>query len=115
MTDKITSALKKYKYPLLVLMLGLILILLPTGSLKKESSQDLSTDIESRFERVLERCDGVGEAYVLISDDGIVIVCDGASRAEVKYAVTKAAEAFTGFSGDRIQILRTGTITGGAK
>lgn len=115
MRDKISTVISKYKFPLLILAVGLILILLPTGSGKNGSVKELSTDDESRFERVLENCEGVGDAYVLISDDGIVIVCDGASRAGVKYAVTKAAEAFTGFSGDRIQILPTGTITGGAK
>jgi len=115
MKDKAAEIFKKYRYPLLVLLLGLLLILLPSKSSERQSDAELYTEQELKLQRVLESCAGVGEAYVLISEEGVVIACEGASHAEVKYAVLKAAEAFTGFTGDRIEILRTEQISGGSK
>lgn len=46
---------------------------------------------------------------MLISDEGVVIVCDGAENSGVKLSILKAAEVFTGFSSDKIEILKTAT------
>ena len=101
--------IKKYKYPLTVLLVGLILIALPG---RKTDGVGQLTGDEARLQRVLEACEGVGSAGVLISDSGVVIVCDGARDVQVRYAVTMAAQAFTGYAGDRIQILNSAQ-TGG--
>lgn len=110
MTDKIKSALNKFKYPLLALVLGLIIMLLPTGS---ASSAPKAQSDEQRLAAVLQKCDGVGEVTALLSDTGAVIVCDGAEDASVRFAVVKAVEAFTGFSSDSIQVLKTAPNIGG--
>ena len=97
--------LGKYKYPLIILIVGLFLLLLPSrGSTVGSNS---ATDDEMRFKATLENTIGVGKANVLISDSGVVIVCDGAENSNVKLSIIKAAEVFTGFSSDKIEILKT--------
>ncbi len=111
MTDKLKAGLGRFKYPLLALVLGLIIMLLPvTGS---AGSDDSAQTGEQRLAAVLRKCDGVGSAEVLLSDTGAVIVCDGAENAAVRLAVIKAAEAFTGFSSDSIQVMKTAPNIGG--
>ena len=105
MGDKLKAQLNKFKYPLLALVLGLIIMLLPIGV----SSQ---TD-EQRLAAVLQRCDGVGNVTALLSDTGAVIVCDGADDAAVRLSIIKAVEAFTGFSSDSIQVIKTAPNIGG--
>lgn len=97
--------LSKYKYPLLVFVVGILLLIMPSGDKKSDSGN--ATNEEKRFEYVLESSQGVGNASVLISDDGVVVVCDGADNSNVKLAILKAAEVFTGFSSDKIEILKT--------
>lgn len=99
---KIQETVSKYKYPLLVLAVGVLLLMWPQsgGDDAADNSQ------EQRLEAVLESCVGVGECSVLLSDNGAVIVCDGADSAETKYGVLKAVEAYSGFSSDKIQILK---------
>ena len=102
----------KYKYPIIVLVIGLLLISLPKSS---NASSDKQTNLndEERLEYILQRCDGVGDVSVLISENGAVIVCDGADNPGVMLAVTNAARAFTGFSSDKIQVLKITFDIGG--
>ncbi len=110
MTDKLKIVFNKFKYPLLALVLGLIIMLLPAGS---QGTDDSALSDEQRLAAVLGKCDGVGNASVLLSDTGAVIVCDGAENAVVRLSVIKAAEAFTGFSSDSIQVIKTAPNIGG--
>ena len=76
MGDRLKAQLNKFKYPLLALVLGLIIMLLPIGG---SSSQSVSSQTdEQRLAAVLQRCDGVGNVTALLSETGAVIVCDGA-------------------------------------
>ena len=68
---------------------------------------------EQRLAAVLQRCDGVGNVTALLSETGAVIVCDGADDAAVRLSVIKAVEAFTGFSSDSIQVIKTAPNIGG--
>ncbi len=104
MSEKIKTKLLKYKYPFIVLIFGLVLLLLPSGG--SEDSEESVQSNESRLERILADVESVGEAEVLLSENGVVIACTGADSAEVRLNVTKAASAFTGFSSDRIQVLK---------
>ena len=99
------SKLGKYKYPLIILIIGLFLLLLPSRS--STGGESAATDDELRFKAVLENTVGVGDASVLISESGVVIVCDGAGNSGVKLSIIKAAEVFTGFSSDKIEILKS--------
>lgn len=102
---RIKDAVSKYKYPIIVLLIGLFLLLLPSKGTDNEKS--VATDDELRLERTLESSVGVGNVSVLISDNGVVVVCDGADNSGVKLSIIKAVEVFTGLSSDKIEILKT--------
>lgn len=103
---KMLDGLAKYKYPLIVLIVGLVLLLIPSGS-TRSSSDGVSNDDEQRLAAILESSRGVGNASVLISEHGAVVVCDGAADPEVKLSVIKSVEAYTGLGCDEIQVLIT--------
>lgn len=102
---QIKEKLGKYKYPIFVLIFGIALLMIPMGGGDDSSSEDVLSD-ESRLEALLRDVSGVGDVKVLLSENGIIVACTGAENAEVRLAVTKAASAFTGFSSDRIQVLK---------
>lgn len=98
---KALDLLDKFKYPLLILVLGVILMLLPTGSAKSEEAEG-----NERIQQMLSSVEGVGEAQVIISDNGVVVVCRGAENAAVRLDIIRAISAYTGFGSDRITILK---------
>ena len=93
--------LDKFKYPLLILALGIILMLFPSGSAKSEEAEG-----DERIQQMLSSVEGVGEAQVIISDNGVVVVCRGAENAAVRLDIIRAISAYTGFGSDRITILK---------
>lgn len=102
MADKaLLSKLSQWKYPLLLLAVGVLLLAFPTG---KKAEESVSPD--SELERVLSAAEGVGEAQVLISEHGVVVVCEGALNASVKMDIIRAVYSYTGFGSDKITILR---------
>lgn len=98
---KARELLDKCKYPLLILILGVVLMLLPTGTEKNETAEG-----DERIQQMLSRVEGVGEAQVIISDSGVVVVCRGAENAAVKLDIIRAISSYTGFGSDRITILK---------
>ena len=112
-TEKLKKQIDKYKYPLLALLLGLVIMLVPIGKSGTDKSDNNAADDEIRLETVLQKCEGVGETKVLLSENGAVIVCQGAEDPEVRLSIIKAVEAFTGFTSDRIQVLKTALNMGG--
>ena len=58
------------------------------------------------FAELLSSIEGVGEAKVLISESGVVVVCKGAANAAVRLNVTNAVRSYTGFSTEKITILK---------
>lgn len=98
---KAMDLLDKFKYSLLILVLGVILMLLPTGSAKSEEAEG-----NERIQQMLSSVEGVGEAQVIISDNGVVVVCRGAENAAVRLDIIRAISAYTGFGSDRITILK---------
>jgi hypothetical protein len=107
--DRILKKLGKYKYLLLVLFVGLVLILFPSrsgGSALSSARSDSASDEEARLEEVLGRIDGAGEVSVLCSENGVAVVCGGAESASVRLAVTQAVTRYTGLGSDRITVLK---------
>lgn len=94
--------LDKYKYPLIVLLLGLALMLIPTGS----SQTDTAQDADALLKQVLSCSQGVGEAQVIVSENGVVVVCQGAEDAKVRFDIIKAIGSYTGFGADKITVLK---------
>ena len=100
--EKLKEKLKiidKFKYPLIVLSVGLLLMLLPGFS--SASAKD-----DNELQTVLSSVKGVGEARVIVSEHGVVIVCEGSENASVRLALLEAVKAYTGFTSDKISVLR---------
>ncbi len=104
MTDwkNLLKQLDKFKYPLLVLLIGILLMLLP-GSVRSPTRDEAESD---RFGRLLSQVEGVGKSDLLISEEGIVVVCEGAENAQVRLHLLQAIRSYTGFGSDRITILK---------
>ena len=111
----LTKKLGKNKFVLIVLLLGLLLLLLPgkrteseaagTGDPLAASGIPLDTE-SSRIAALLERIRGVGEAEVLLSGNGAVVVCEGAENPHVQWDVTNAVSAYTGLGSDKISVMK---------
>lgn len=99
------ETLGKYKYLLLLLLLGLLLILWPTGGGGGAEPDEGRTESEARLEAVLTEISGAGRVSVLYSDEGVAVVCEGASSAQVRLDIVNAVSAYTGFGSDRIKVL----------
>ena len=99
------AKLEKYKYPLVILLIGLALLLMPTT----EKQTAPAPGAQEELAQMLSRVQGVGEARVLISDSGVVIACTGAADAKIRLDMIRAAAAYTGFGSDRIIILKLRT------
>lgn len=113
----LSKSLAKNKYVLMVLALALVLILLPSGKGKSEAallaqgseleSSGIPLDTESaRLSEFLSMMDGVGDARVLLSAEGAVVLCEGADSSFVRLSVTNAVSVYTGLGSDKIRIIK---------
>jgi len=100
--NKLRPALDRYKYPLLILLIGMILLLLPSSSEKAA----VTADRAAALAELLSAAQGVGEAKVLISESGVVVACRGAANASVRLDIIRAVTSYTGFGSDKITILK---------
>ena len=94
--------LEKFKYPLLVLLVGILLMLLPFSTAKSEAEDKPDRSLEE----ILSCSRGVGETRVLLSDSGVVVVCRGADDAAVRLDMIRAIHSYAGFGSDKITILK---------
>lgn len=101
-TKALAEKLRKFAWPLLVLLLGVFLLLLPTGA--KEKTPEPSA--ASALAETLREAEGVGRVRVLVSEKGAVVVCDGAENAAVRLNILRAIGSYTGFGSDRITVLK---------
>lgn len=99
--DKKAFKLDSFKYPLIVLILGVVLMLVPG-----RTSELGSSETDNPLEAVLSCTLGVGRAEVIVSDSGVVVVCDGAEDARVRLDIIRAVSSYTGFASDKITILK---------
>ena len=96
------SRLEKFKYPALILALGLALLLFPGGSEKAK----IEVDRDALLQELLSQTEGVGPSRVLISDSGVVVVCRGAEDPKVRLDIIRAVSSYTGFGSDKITVLK---------
>ena len=99
--EAIWKKLEQLKIPLLILAVGLLILLMP-GSGQKDREADENNDLQT----ILSSAQGIGQAQVLISENGVVIVCDGTDDASVKLDIIRAVGSYTGFGSDKITILK---------
>ena len=97
----IAEKLDQFKYPLVVLVIGVVLMLLPSGSSSAAGASE-----EAPMAQLLSSTQGVGESRVLISESGVVVVCQGAENARVRLDIIRAVSSYTGFTSDKITILK---------
>ena len=100
--NKKAVLLERFKYPLLLVALGIMLMLIPGG----EKSKSGLPENDALVAHVLSSVQGVGDSIVLISDKGVVVVCDGANKAKVRLEIISAISSYTGYSSDKITILK---------
>lgn len=74
--NRAVEFIKKYRYPVLILLLGLVLMLIPTGSRETETvteqvveTQEEAT-MEERLEELLSQIQGAGKVRVMLSYSG---------------------------------------------
>ena len=77
-------------------------MLMPVNS-TKDISQD-STDV--LVGKILSSAQGVGDSVVIISDKGVIVVCEGADKAKVRLEIIQAISSYTGYSSEKITILK---------
>ena len=119
----LAGTLKKNRYVLAVLAVGLLLLLLPRRSAEGPLTASAPAQSDARgdpmaasgiplaeeSERVaalLSAARGVGAARVLLSAGGCVIACEGADDPAVRLDVTNAVAAYTGLGSDKIYVLK---------
>ena len=132
----LSAAWKKYRLVALVLLLGFVLMLLPGGNDKEETSMQTQTaevfSLEDTERRMAEKSTeesaeegsverkketvtvnrGSGYEDVVITQQvypayqGAVVVCQGGDKAAVRLAITEAVAALTGLSSDKISVVK---------
>ena len=110
--ERIKKLLTENKLLVVMLTVGLLLLLIPSGSRKTGSDQASFTQEELKLSEVLSRIDGVGETWVLLSENpgrdkgyaGAVVVCRGASLPQVRLRVVETVSAFTGLGANKIVV-----------
>ena len=100
--QELGKLISNWKYPLLILTIGLALLLLPSSVPEKNTEPGP----QEALALLLSESQGVGEARVLISDTGVVVACAGASNPTVRLDILHAVSSYTGFGSDKITILR---------
>ncbi len=96
------ALLRRFKYPILLIAVGILLMLLPSG---EKSNTELPKN-DALVAHILSRVQGVGETLVLMSEKGVVVVCEGADKAKVQLEIISAVSSYTGYSSDKITILK---------
>ena len=86
----------------MILAFGLGLMLLPAG----EQAPEVPSDPQAALADILSNTQGIGKTQVLISDTGVVVACTGAGSAAVRLDIIRAVSSYTGFSSDKITILK---------
>lgn len=96
------AKLEKFKYPLIILIVGVVLMLIPG----KSTYLNTPSGTDEPLKTVLSCTNGVGRAEVIASECGVVVVCDGAEDAKIRLDIIRAVSSYTGFASDKITILK---------
>ena len=99
---RIKELAEKFKYPILLLFIAIMILLLPASTEDKSGL----TETDSLLSLILSCTEGVGDARVIVSENGVVVVCTGANDAKVRLEILRAVGSYTGFASDRITVLK---------
>ena len=95
------KAVRGLAYPLLILLFGILLMLLPSG----RDGEAETADGEQLLAELLSESREIGKTKILISENGVVVVCEGAAKASVRLDILRAVYSYTGFGSDKVTIL----------
>lgn len=116
--EKLRAAAGKYKYAVAVILLGALLMLLPTGGGREGGTAgaltaETRTSVQSEIEAALAAFDGVGRLRLVLRVEpetqrcvGALVVCEGGGSAAVRLELTRALSALTGLSSEKIAIVK---------
>ncbi|MDR2605752.1 MAG: hypothetical protein LBC38_00535 [Oscillospiraceae bacterium] len=117
--NRIFEVLKKYKYIVIALAAGIVLLLLPrtasgqardapvsptTAQLYGGSGGSGYSD-EEKLSAILAKLDGAEGLAIVLSDRGAVVICRNLTP-ELKLRITQAVSVYTGLSSEKIIILK---------
>ena len=105
------AKVENLKFPLLILLAGAILMMIPG----KPAGDATAGEEPPSLQTILSCTQGVGEAKVILSEHGVVVVCEGADDPRVCLEILRAVGANTGFGSDRISILKMAEVDEGGK
>jgi hypothetical protein len=110
---KVIKGLGAYKYVLLVIAVGLLLLLWPnapptsiTDDIPLSAEQVAVHTLEQALKEQLNRIDGVGRAELLLTENGALVVCDGAADPGIRMKVLEAVSSVTNLSYDKISVIK---------
>lgn len=120
--EKAGKVLAKYKYLLVVILAGLLILLWPKGAGPPDTTEDFNLpEMEQKLTAMLMSVDGAGVVEVMLTlrtdregvvyprYQGALIVCDGAGDAKTQMAVLEAVTALTGLRSDAVTVLKRKT------
>lgn len=104
---------RKNSLLLLMLAAGVLLLLLPSSAANDtKDGSGLLNEAEQRLAGALSKMEGVGQVYVLLSENpgreegyaGAVVVCTGAPDPQVRLRIVETVGAFTGLGSNKIVV-----------
>ena len=72
----------------------------------KSSHETAAAETDQLLQQMLACTEGVGQVRVITSDNGAVVVCQGAENAKARLDIIRAVNAYTGFPSDKITVLK---------
>ncbi len=112
--DRAFAALGRYRYVALVTLLGVLMMLLPSGGRRSAAAPSASgPTVQSEMEETLAAFDSVGRLRLMLTVEpgterwaGAVVVCEGGGSAAVRLELTQAVSALTGLPSDKIAVVK---------
>lgn len=111
--EELKAYFREYSPLLLIILLGIVLLLLPSGSGNRRTEKADYSAKEEKLSEVLSAIDGVGSCKVLLRESeknekgGAIVVCEGADEPGVCLKIKNAVAAYTGLGSNRIVILKS--------
>jgi hypothetical protein len=94
----------KYKYIVIALAAGLVILMLPSRS-STIMARDAPLTDEAKLELILSELDGAGGVSVALSKNGVIVVCPNMTP-DIRLKLTSAVSVYTGLSYEKIIILK---------
>jgi len=104
--EKLKELAKKYRWAILIFILGVGFLMMPTSVSENEEPMVPSITESSGIGETVSLIEGVGASKVLVTENGAVVVCEGAESSSVCYDITRAITASTGLQSDEIAIIK---------